>query len=209
MIKLHHLNRSRSKRIIWLLEEIKQPYEVVSYQRNASNSLAPESLKEVHRLGKSPVVEIDGLVLPESGAITEYLIERYAPDTLAPAKNSDDYAKYLYWIHFAESSAILPSLIKVYSHGHKVEHESLARYVDQEESNLLEHIEQELAGKTYLVSDKLTGADIMMIFAVELLSLSGKLTNYPYIAAYYQNIGQLPGFQKAQQLEAQYDETVA
>ncbi|SUI74543.1 Glutathione S-transferase, N-terminal domain [Shewanella putrefaciens] len=91
MITLHHLNKSRSKRIIWLLEELGQPYEIKRYQRDSQTFLAPPELKQIHPLGKSPVIEIDGQMIAESGAITEYLIEKYAADTLAPARDSADY----------------------------------------------------------------------------------------------------------------------
>ena len=207
MIKLHHLNKSRSKRIIWLLEELKQPYEIIGYQRNASNFLAPEELANIHRLGKAPVVEVDGLVLAESGAITEYLIERYAPSTLAPSRDSIEFGQYLYWIHCSESSAILPPLIKVYMRAHGDQHESMARYANSEEARILNHIEQELEGKSFLVADKLTGADIMMSFVIELLYQSGKLSDYPNISSYYQRMLQIPGFQKAKEAEKQHDAT--
>lgn len=113
MITLHHLNKSRSKRIIWLLEELGEAYEIKSYQRDSQTFLAPPELKKIHALGKSPVIEFDGQVIAESGAITEYLIERFAADRLAPARNSQDHINYLQWIHFAESSAILPLLLRM------------------------------------------------------------------------------------------------
>ena len=113
MITLHHLNKSRSKRIIWLLEELGQPYEIKSYQRDSQTFLAPPELKQIHPLGKSPVIEMDGQVIAESGAITEYLIEKYAADTLAPARDSADYVSYLQWLHFAESSAMLPLILRM------------------------------------------------------------------------------------------------
>lgn len=114
MITLHHLNKSRSKRIIWLLEELGVDYHVVAYQRDSVTFLAPPELKAIHPLGKSPVIEADGKVIAESGAITEYLIAKYAPQRLAPAQESDEYVEYLQWLHFAESSGILPLLLKVF-----------------------------------------------------------------------------------------------
>ncbi|HHX06303.1 MAG TPA: glutathione S-transferase, partial [Pseudomonas sp.] len=114
MIKLHHLNASRSIRILWLLEEIGQPYEIIKYQRDANSNLAPQSLKAIHPLGKSPVIELDNKVIAESGAIVELLIKRFAPE-LAPDQLSAEYSDYLQWIHFAESSAMLPFLLKVFN----------------------------------------------------------------------------------------------
>ena len=112
MIKLHHLNASRSIRILWLLEEIGVPYELVQYKRSTTTNLAPESLKAIHPLGKSPVIEIDGQVIAESGAIVESIISKYAPH-LAPSEGTPEHTDYLQWIHFSESSAMLPFLLKV------------------------------------------------------------------------------------------------
>ena len=114
MIKLHHLNKSRSKRIIWLLEELGVDYDVVAYQRDAVTSLAPPELKAIHPLGKSPVIESDGMVIAESGAITEYLIEQHGAGILSPDRGTKEYVEYLQWLHFAESSAILPLLLKMF-----------------------------------------------------------------------------------------------
>ena len=108
MIKLHHLNKSRSKRIIWLLEELEVDYEIVAYQRNTETFLAPDELKSVHPLGKSPVIEDDGLVIAESGAITDYLITKYGKGKFAPVTGTAEFVDYQQWLHFAESSAILP-----------------------------------------------------------------------------------------------------
>ena len=102
MITLHHLDQSRSFRILWLLEEIKQPYELKRYYRDSSTHLAPESLKTIHPLGKSPVLEWDGKVIAESGAIVELLIQKLAPH-LAPDMDESTYVDYLQWIHFSES----------------------------------------------------------------------------------------------------------
>ena len=95
MIRLHHLNQSRSLRILWLLEEMNVPYKIISYQRDTENRSAPDSLKAIHPLGKSPVIEMDGKVYAESGAITELLIERFAPKRLRPAVDGTDYGSYL------------------------------------------------------------------------------------------------------------------
>jgi glutathione S-transferase len=114
MITLHHLDQSRSFRILWLLEEIKQPYELKRYYRDSSTHLAPDSLKTIHPLGKSPVLEWDGKVIAESGAIVELLIQKLAPH-LAPDMDESTYVDYLQWIHFSESSAMLPFLLKTFN----------------------------------------------------------------------------------------------
>lgn len=188
MITLHHLNQSRSKRIIWLLEELGQPYRVRQYRRNEHTRLAPPELTKIHPLGKSPVIEIDGKVLAESGAITEYLIERFAPERLAPARDHQDYADYLYWIHFAESSAILPLLLKLFVDMDGAETNFLARYADTEITKVTGHLEQSLAGRDYLVADKLTGADIMMSFILDILANNNFIADYPNIERYQQQL---------------------
>ena len=114
MIKLHHLNKSRSKRIIWLLEELDVDYEIVAYQRNSETFLAPDELQAIHPLGKSPVIEDNGQIIAESGAITDYLISKYGNGKFAPSRDSKDYIDYQQWLHFAESSAILPLLLKMF-----------------------------------------------------------------------------------------------
>ncbi|NMV27844.1 glutathione S-transferase, partial [Vibrio parahaemolyticus] len=106
MIKLHHLNQSRSKRIIWLLEELDVNYEIVPYVRDSVTFMAPPELKSVHSLGKSPVLEDNGEIIIESGAMTEYLIEKYSDGAFAPERGTKAHTEYLQWMHFAESSAI-------------------------------------------------------------------------------------------------------
>jgi glutathione S-transferase len=113
VIRVHHLNNSRSQRVLWLLEELGLPYEVVRYERDKRTMLAPAALKRVHPLGKSPVVENDGRILAETGLIVDYLVERHGPD-LAPARPSDLYWRYRYWLHYAEGSAMPPLLLKLF-----------------------------------------------------------------------------------------------
>ncbi|EHA1124861.1 glutathione S-transferase family protein [Vibrio navarrensis] len=204
MITLHHLNKSRSKRIIWLLEELGVEYQIVPYQRDSVTFLAPPELKAIHPLGKSPVLEEDGQVIAESGAITEYLIGKDAAERLAPAKESKEYIEYLQWLHFAESSGMLPLLLKVFLLKDGAETKFLAPYADSEISKILSYVEQSLQGKTYLVAEKLTGADIMMSFIVEITAQFGLLAHYPNLARYGETLAAHPCFQKAQALELQY-----
>jgi glutathione S-transferase len=114
MITVHHLNNSRSQRVLWLLEELELPYDIVRYERDPKTMLAPPELRKVHPLGKSPVVTTDeGLVLAESGAIIETLIERHGQGRLAPAAGSAEALRYRYWLHYAEGSAMPPLLLKL------------------------------------------------------------------------------------------------
>ncbi|HDY7880724.1 glutathione S-transferase [Vibrio vulnificus] len=205
MITLHHLNKSRSKRIIWLLEELGVDYQVVAYQRDSVTFLAPPELKAIHPLGKSPVIEADGKVIAESGAITEYLIAKHAPLRLAPAPESAEYVEYLQWLHFAESSGILPLLLKVFLTKDGTQTQFLALYADAEINKVVGYLDQSLQGKNYLVGETLSGADIMNSFIVEIVQQFGLLEQYPNLARYADTLASHPSFVKAQALEQQYN----
>lgn len=201
MIKLHHLNKSRSKRIIWLLEELNIKYDIVPYQRDNVTFLAPPELKSIHPLGKSPVIEDDGLIIAESGAITEYLIGKYGQQKLAPARDDKEYVEYSQWLHFAESSAILPLLLKMFVAKDGCETNFLADYADIETAKVIQFFEQSLQGKRYLVADQLTGADIMMSFIVEIVQNNGELDKYKNIATYLEQLATHPAFIQANKIE--------
>ncbi|SMY33382.1 glutathione S-transferase family protein [Photobacterium andalusiense] len=204
MITLHHLNKSRSKRIIWLLEELGLEYEVKPYLRDSVTFLAPPELKAIHPLGKSPVIEDNGLVIAESGAITEYLIQTYGAN-LAPKFGTAAYVEYLQWLHFAESSAILPLLLKMFVAKDGAKTNFLEGYADGEAKKVIGYFEQRLVGKTYLVEERLTGADIMMSFIVEILQNNGMIENYPNIQRYQAQLATHDKFGKADQVEQQLD----
>jgi len=209
MIRLHHLNQSRSLRTLWLLEELGVPYEVVSHQRDAKTHLAPESLKAVHPLGKSPVIEIDGQIYAESGAITELLIERFAPERLRPATDSSDYGYYLQWIDFAESSLMLPLMLELFTKKAGIDdNEFLNGYIDTEKTRLFEYLDASVEGKSFIVGDKLSGADFMLSFDLIILAKRQKLDAYPHIRQYAEALASLDSYQRAMQLEAKYDQSV-
>ena len=206
MLKLHHLNASRSMRILWLLEEIGQPYEVIQYKRDANSNLAPQSLKAIHPLGKSPVLELDGKVVAESGAIVELLIKRFAPH-LAPDEQSAEYCDYLQWIHFAESSAMLPVLLKMFNR-----YESkcgtalkfLDSYAEIEFTKVFSYLNDYLEGKRFLLADRLTGADFMLGFAVQsALQVLKQAHKYPHLTDYIDHLQSLGSYQRALSIEAQ------
>ena len=113
MITVHHLNNSRSQRVLWLLEELGVPYEIKRYMRDSQTMLAPPELRAVHPLGKSPVITDGGNTIAESGAIIEYLVERYGGGRLIPAAGSPERLRYTYWLHFAEGSAMTPLLLEL------------------------------------------------------------------------------------------------
>lgn len=201
MIKLHHLNKSRSKRIIWLLEELGVNYDIVPYQRDSVTFLAPPELKAVHPLGKSPVIEDDDLVVTESGAITEYLIDKYSDGALAPKRGTKEHVEYLQWMHFAESSGILPPLLKIFVMKDGCETNFLAEYADVELAKIAGYLDLSLKGKKYLVADKLTGADIMMSFVVEAIQNFGLIQQYANIELYAKQLATHSAFVKAGEIE--------
>ncbi|MBH0065318.1 MULTISPECIES: glutathione S-transferase family protein [Psychrobacter] len=208
MIRLHHLNQSRSLRILWLLEELGEPYEIVSHQRDAKTHLAPDSLKAVHPLGKSPVIEMDGQTYSESGAITELLIERFAPDRLRPAPDSTDYGHYLQWIDFAESSLMLPLMLELFTKKAGIEdNEFLNGYIEIEKTRLFKYLDTSVEGKSFIVGDQLSGADFMLSFDLIILAQRQKLDDYPHIKQYAEQLASLDSYQRAMRLEAEYDES--
>ena len=209
MIRLHHLNQSRSLRVLWLLEELSVPYEIISYQRDTETLLAPDILKAVHPLGKSPVIEMDGKFYAESGAITELLIERFAPKRLRPAIGTTDYAYYLQWIHFAESSLMIPMAFKLFLRkAGVVDNEFLNAYIKQEKHTLLSYLDSEVAGKTFIIGNKLSGADFMLSFDLIMLATREALEDYPYIKQYALQLASLDSYQRAMRLEANYDQSI-
>lgn len=204
-ITLHHLNDSRSVRILWLLEEAGIPYNLVRYQRDAKTHFAPGSLKAIHPLGKSPVIEENGKIIAESGAIVEYLISRYAPH-LAPTADSPDYIDYLQWVHFAESSAMLPVLLKIFGEFEQrtgTRMNFLASYADNEFSKVFGFLDATLAERQFIVGDTLSGADIMLGFAINTaLDQLNAGERFPHLQRYAQRLKNLPGWQKVQDIEA-------
>ncbi|WP_395645709.1 glutathione S-transferase family protein [Terricaulis sp.] len=180
MYIVHHLNESRSQRVIWLLEELGVPYEVKRYERNAQTRLAPPELKAVHPLGKSPVVEKDGVILAESGAIVEFLAESEGGGKLAVAAGDKDRAAYIYWLHFAEGSAMLPLLLKLYV-GMLGEAGAplMQMRIDPEIDNHLSFANQALGDKDWFVANRFTAADIEMSFVLDAAKMRGGLDRYP------------------------------
>ncbi|MGP5372079.1 glutathione S-transferase family protein [Psychrobacter alimentarius] len=209
MIRLHHLNQSRSLRILWLLEELGVSYTVISHQRDAKTHLAPESLKAVHPLGKSPVIEMDGQLYTESGAITELLIERFAPEHLRPSIDSTDYGTYLQWIHFAESSLMLPLLLELFTKKAGInDNEFLDNYIAEEKHKLLSYLNDEVADKAFIVGNRLSGADFMLSFDLIMLAKREMLEDYPSIKQYALQLASLDSYQRTMRLEANYDQSI-
>jgi glutathione S-transferase len=197
MIKVHHLNNSRSQRILWLLEELETPYEIVRYQRDATTNLAPPDLEAVHPLGKSPVIEDDGIKIAESGAIVDYIIRTYGAGRLAPAAVGAEYEAYLEWLHYAEGSAMLPLMLQLYVMRLGEAGAPLKDRIDSETNNHLGYIERALKGRDYVLGDTLTGADIQLSFVGEVARAFGRLAAFPAIAAWVERLHTRPAFQRA------------
>ena len=197
MIKVHHLNNSRSQRILWLLEEMGLPYQIVPYQRDATTNLAPPELEAVHPLGKSPLFEDDDNKIAESGAIVEYVIDRYGAGKFAPTRGSKAYVSYLEWLHYAEGSAMLPLMLNLYVMRLGDVGAPLTARIDSEISNHLGYIAGALGDRPFLVGDSLTGADIQVSFVLEVARVFGRLAAYPAMSAYLDRLHERPAYRKA------------
>ena len=196
-LKVHHLNNSRSQRILWLLEELGVPYEIVHHQRDAVTNLAPPELLAVHPLGKSPVIEDDGKMVYESAAIVEYLCERHGGEHLIPARGSDDHIRYLEWIHFAEGSAMTPILLNLYTGRLGDAAAPLRPRIEQQLQSHFKYMEDRLLSSGYFVGDSLTGADIMLSFPAEAAVKMGYAADKPKLTAYVAAIHDRPAYQAA------------
>ena len=195
MIVVHHLNESRSQRILWLLEELELPYEIRHYARDATTRLAPPALKAVHALGKSPVIEEGGQTLIESGAIVDYLIRKHGGGKLRPTQPSSEFEAYNQWLHYAEGSAMLPLMLKLYVSRLGEAGAPLAPRIDSELKNHLGYVDQALNGREWLVGNTLSGADIQMSFVGE--AARGLRASYPNINAWVKRFQQRPAYRRA------------
>ncbi|WP_198969184.1 glutathione S-transferase [Xylophilus sp. ASV27] len=212
-LTVHHLENSRSQRVLWLLEELGQPYEVVRYARDPKTMLAPPELRAVHPLGKSPLVVLDdGSVLAESGAIVEALVERYGAGRLSPAPGSPDFLRYRYWLHYAEGSAMPPLLLKlVFDRVEKAPAPFFLRpvvrgiagkakdgFVLPQIGLHLDYLEGELARGPWFAGEAFSGADIQMSFPVEAAAARGGLDrSRPRLMDWLQRIHARPAHQRA------------
>lgn len=197
MITVHHLNNSRSQRILWLLEELGLDYRIEYYQRDPLTRLAPPSLKAVHPLGKSPVISDGDLVVAESGAIIEYIVRKYGDGRLLPSLESPAYVKYLQWMHFAEGSAMLPLLLALYVGRLGDAGAPLRPRITSEIDNHLSYLDAELGLADYLLGPELTAADIQVSFVVEVADARNLLDRYANLSRYAERIHSRPAYQRA------------
>jgi glutathione S-transferase len=219
MITVHHLNNSRSQRVLWLLEELGLPYEIKHYQRDATTSLAPPELRKVHPLGKSPVITDGGLTVAESGAILEYLVEKYGQGRLKPT-DEQGLLHYRYFMHFAEGSAMPPLVMKLVFNKIKrapmpffvkpiakgIADKVLGSFVQPNIDAQLKFVEAELAARPWFAGAEFSAADVQMSFAAEAWAArSGSMASYPKLQAFLDRIHARPAYIKALERGGPYD----
>lgn len=204
MITVHHLNNSRSQRILWLLEELGLAYEIKRYQRDPKTSLAPPELKAISPLGKSPVIEAGPLVLTESGAIVDYLIRRHGDGRLQPDPASPAYDEYVKWLHFAEGSAMLPFMLHLYVGRLGEGGAPLQPRIQSELANFLGYIDAALRDTPFLMGQELSGADIQLSFVGELAKVQRMDAPYPHLQAWMARLQARPAYRQAIERGGEY-----
>ena len=220
MITVHHLENSRSQRVLWLLEELGLAYDVKRYERDKETKLAPPELKKIHPLGKSPVIEDDGHVFAETGAIVEYLLGKYQSEGLLPPVGTAERYAYTYWLHFAEGSAMTPLLLKLVFNRVKeakapffvkpiarsIADRVLDSFVMPNIEAQLSHINESLSASGWFAGNDLTGADIMMSFPLEAsIARSGMSDRFPNIKSFVDRIHARPAYKKALERGGPYE----
>lgn len=220
MIQLHHLNNSRSQRILWMLEELELPYEIIRHERDKETNLAPGSLKKVHPLGKSPVVVDGENTLAESGAVIEYLASKYGKGAWIPKEDSPAFLQYKYWLHYAEGTLMPFLVLKLILS--KIENVPLLFFIKPiikiitgkvEDSylranivNNLGFIEQHLAQREWFAGDRISAADIQMSFPLEAgASRFSEYGNFPQVMAYVKRVHERPAYKRALEAGGDYD----
>ena len=219
MIVLHHLNNSRSQRVLWLLEELDVAYEIRRYQRDPETMLAPPALREVHPLGKSPVITDGALTIAESGAILEYLVETHGKGRFAPKEGTPERLRYRYWMHYAEGSAMPPLLLQlVFNRVETAPMPFIARpvakgiarkvksgFIAPQIARHLDFMESELGKSEWFAGDALTAADIQMSFPIEAAAARGGLDRgRPRLTAFLDRTHARPAYQRALQAGGEF-----
>jgi glutathione S-transferase len=197
MIEVHHLNESRSRRITWLLEELGLDYTVHVYKRDPKTRLAPPELEKIHPLGKAPVIRDGDEVVFESGAIIEYLVRKHGNGRLAPTQDTHAFNQYLQFLHYAEGSAMLPLMLKLYTGRLGEGAAPLQPRIESEMKRHLGFLDKSLEGHDYFVGNELTGADIQLSFAVQMAVKFCGDDAYPNLTAFVKRIEALPAYRRA------------
>ncbi len=204
MLTVHHLNNSRSQRILWLLEELGLDYEIVSHQRDAGTNLAPPALLAVHPLGKSPVLTDGALTIIESGAIIDYIVRRHGGGRLAPEPGTDAHEHYLQWLHYAEGSAMLPLMLKMYTGRLPDGGADLQPRITSELDNHLGYMNGALQGSEWFVDDSFSAADVQLSFVPQVARLLYTLEPFPNLAAFLDRIHARPAYRRALERGGEY-----
>lgn len=202
MITVYHLTRSRSERIVWLMEELGLPYRLEVHPREPNGAAAPV-FRELHPLGKAPAIRDGDLVLAESGAIVEYVVHRHAGGRLAVAPQAPGYERYVYWMHFAEGSLMtLMIAALVLSRIPEAKESPVRSRLGERLRQMLAFVDGQLADRAYFVGDTFTAADVMMVFPFTTMRefLEYDLAPYPNVAAYLERIEARPAYRKAMAL---------
>ena len=197
MLVVHHLNNSRSQRILWLLEELGTPYEIKFYQRDATTNLAPPELVAVNPLGKSPVITDGEVTIAESGAIVDYIQRKYGAGRMGPPADDVGAEKYREWLHYSEGSAMLPLMLNMYVGRLGEAGAPLHPRIQSEMANHLSYVEGSLAGRDWLMGSEITAADIQMSFVGEVARAFGQMPTYPNIARWVTAFQARPAYARA------------
>ena len=220
MIQVHHLNNSRSQRVLWLLEELGVEYTVKRYERDPNTMLAPASLRKVHPLGKSPVIEEDGVIVAESGAIVEYIVGRHGHGRLVPPPGTPEHLRYTYFLHYAEGSAMPPLLLSlIFSRMpdapmpfflrpvvRTISAKAMSSFILPQLKLHLDFIEGELGRSAWFAGAEFSAADIQMSFPIEAAASRGGLdANRPKLSAYLERIHARPAYRRAIEKGGPYD----
>lgn len=214
VITVHHLNNSRSQRVLWLLEELQLPYELRRYERDRKTMLAPPELKEVHPLGKSPVITDEGVTVAESGAIVEYVLEQHGQGRLIPAAGTPERRRFTYWLHYAEGSAMPPLLMKlvfdrletapmpffVKPIARGIAAKVKGQFIGPQIKQHLDYMEGELSQQPWFAGEDFSAADIQMSFPLEAAAARGGLdASRPKLMGFLERIHDRPAYQRALQ----------
>jgi glutathione S-transferase len=197
MIKLHHLNNSRSQRVLWALEELGVEYEIVAYERDKETRLAPESLKEIHPLGKSPVLEDGDIVIAESGALLDYLARTYGGETFAPAYDTTDHIRYNELLHYVEGSAMLPLMLGLYVSRLGDAGAPLGPRIMSETLLHLGYLSSRLGEAPYFMGEAMGAVDWHVTFVLEAANVRGGLKPFPNLSAYLDRMQSRSAYKRA------------
>lgn len=220
MLIVHHLNNSRSQRVLWMLEELGVEYEIKRYQRDPKTMLAPAELRAVHPLGKSPIITDDGITIAESGAIIEYLVDRYGQGRFAPSPGaSPERVRYTYWMHYAEGSAMPPLLLKLVALrigsakmpffvkpvARRIAATMQSSFIDPQLKLHFGYVEGELAKSEWFAGNEFSAADVQMSFPLEAASHRAGANKLPHIRAFLEKIHARPAYRRALERGGKYD----